>query len=103
MINQVVLDFEEINCKEVKPNMEVKDWRGNTYSDEELLDKKCKLCGKQAIRNTCSAEGDVLRTHWHGGVHTIDRGWEFLCRVCANLENEKWIKLHQKRLAEKYS
>ena len=82
----------------MKVVIEMKDWRGNSYKEENLFKEngkrwKCEICKKKdAVRNCCEAEGDIGRTHWHGGVHCQDGGWKALCKECADIENKKWNK-----------
>jgi len=76
----------------------MKDWRGNKYIEEKLwyvtdngnrVPVNCDMClENQAVRNCCTAEGDIGRTHWHGGVHTKD-GIKNLCRKCADKVNKR--------------
>ena len=73
--------------------MEMKDWRGNSYADEELGGScETENCPNKAVRNCCKAEGDIGRTHWHGAIHTRDGGLKKLCRSCADKENAEWNK-----------
>lgn len=94
----------EINGKKIKLAHPMEDWRGNKYEEEFIWEndgsvggmgirsqKLCENCKeKPAVRNCCEAERDVGRTHWHGAVHTKDGGLKFLCRECADKENNKW-------------
>lgn len=77
----------------------MKDWRGNSYKEEKLwyvrpngnrVPINCDGCmEQQAVRNCCVAEGDVGRTHWHGGVHTKDGGLKVLCKICYEKEKKE--------------
>ena len=77
----------------------MQDWRGNTYEEEKLWKQTnqdglqeaviCEECNKeQAVRNCCTAEGDVARTHWHGAVHIKGELLQ-LCKVCCKKLQEK--------------
>ena len=68
----------------------MKDFRGNTYEEEDL-DRKCEMCKKvQARRQCCVAEGDVGRTHWHGAVHRLKHGLVSVCDECVKIVNKEW-------------
>lgn len=54
----------------------LKDYRGNEYESGAPLGVPCHEpgCTKEAVRHRCNAEGDIGRTHWHGGIHRLDGG-----------------------------
>jgi hypothetical protein len=54
---------------------------------DELVDDPCSRCGGESVPNVCAGDG---RYHHHGRVHTVERGLEPLCRMCAELDAEAW-------------
>lgn len=54
--------------------LSLSDFRGNDYEYGEDLGGSCDEpgCDKNAVRLPCNAEGDLGRTHWHGGIHRLD-------------------------------
>jgi hypothetical protein len=56
------------------------------YTDE-FVEDPCPRCGDESVRNICAGDG---RNHHHGRVHTVERGLEPLCRMCAELDAASW-------------
>ena len=60
----------------------LEDWRGNKYKKEVIGKCEYPNCKKNALRQECTAEGDIGRTHWHGRVHILTKKGVELMALC---------------------